>query len=119
MCVKIISPEVTQEFNPAQLLELQTCGAKEILVNYDPSDNRINCFLNQMERICQNGIDFDVAIKVNPNNHMMGFLLKKKFEKIKHDIDINELAKELTNFHAIADRKLGELSDMCLGKLNE
>lgn len=119
MCIKIIKSEAEQEFDMSEPLEYQIRDAKEIIVSYDPVDPRINSFMDEMERFCANGISCNVAIKVKSNNYMNGIKLERKLETLKRKLDVNEVVKGLTRFHAEADKKLRELHEMCLEKINE
>lgn len=114
MCVKIICTDHEHEFNPNEPLELQVMGAKEIMVSYDPEDTKIDFFVDQMERIVKNGIDCEFDISVDPKNDLNGFRLRRKLEKLKLNLDINEAVKKLTVFHSETDKKIREIAEMCL-----
>src|SRR5271155_3757057 len=107
MCIKIIGSQEL-EFNSAQPLEEQIHDAKEIVVDYDPEDSKIDFFVNEMERFCNTGINCDVEIKVESNNYLDGIKLERRIEKIKQKINVNEVVKGLTKFHYDVDRKLNE-----------
>ena len=120
MCIKIIHSGDEQEFNQFEPLEQQTIGAKEVLVNYDPVDPKIDQFVDEMERFCKTGISCEFDIKVNPNNNLDGFKLRRKLQKIKYQLDVNEAIKKLTTIHAETDKKILEIAEMCmLGETNE
>ena len=119
MCIKIIRPEEQKELDPAEPLELQVEGAKEILVNYDPVDPKIDSFVDEIERLCRNGISCNLDIKVNSNNYLNGIKLERTIEKIKRKLDVNEVVKGLAKFHYDTDRKLNELSQLCMEKIDE
>lgn len=120
MCIKIIGPENSQEFNPSEPLELQVDGANEIFVNYEPSEKKkIKSFVNQMERFFKTGISLNLDIKVNVNNSLDGMRLERIIEDIKRKLDVNEIAKGLSRFHTETDRKLSEMAEMCLEKNDE
>ncbi len=114
MCIKIVRPEEQKEFNPSEPLERQVEGAKQILVSYDPVDPKIGSFLNEMERLCNSGISCNVEIKVNTNNYLNGIRFERKIERIKRKLDVNEVVKAIVNNHLETDRKLNEISEMCL-----
>lgn len=121
MCIKIIGSE-EKEFNPKQPLEQQIENAHRIVVDYDPQDpNVINIsFLHsQMIRLYKNGISCNVDIKINPNNSLHGMKIERQFEKIKLAFDTHEFIKNLAKFQYENDRKLSEMSEMCLGKIDE
>lgn len=119
MCVKIICTDHEHEFNPSEPLENQIMGAKEIVLNYDPYDLKIGSFVEQIESMVKNGISCKVDIKVNANNLLDGIKLERQLEKLKLKLDINEVTKGLTTFHSDIDRRLGEIQEICLGKMNE
>jgi hypothetical protein len=119
MCVKIICNDHEHEFNPLMPLEDQFVGAKEVIVNYDPVDTKIDSFLDEVERLCRTGISCNVDIKVNANNYLNGIKLERHIEKLKLKLDVNEVVKGLTKFHSETDKKLVEIQEICLGRLDE
>ena len=119
MCVKIICSDHEHEFDTSLPLEQQIVGANEIVVSYDPIDPKIPSLVVQMEAMIKNGISCNVEIKVNANNYLSGIKLERTIEGIKKKLDINELAKNLTRFHAEADRKLREISGICMENVDE
>lgn len=119
MCIKIICSESESEFNLAESLEQQIADAKEIVVSYDPMDPKIDCFVSQVECMVKNGASFKADITVKPNNKLDGLKLQRKIEKLKLKLNVNEVVKGLSNLHSETDRKLCEISEMCLGKLDE
>lgn len=118
MCVKIICSDHEHEFDPSWALEKQIIGAKEILVSYEPSDSKIDSFVGQVERMVRNGISFNVDIKVKANNYITRMKFKKQLENLKLKLNVNEIVKNICNFHNHADSKLCEISEM-LEKTNE
>jgi len=117
MCIKIISPEKSLEFNPMEPLEDQVYNAKEILVKYEPNEERkMNSFVREMERMVLSGLSCGAEIKVETNNHLEGVKLERKLDKLKLKLNVNEMVKGLTKFHADLDNKLCELSKLCLEK---
>lgn len=119
MCVKIISPKYAQEFNMAEPLCDQIGDASEIVVDFDPADPKVDCFLVQIETMVKRGITCKADIKVNVNNHLSGLRYERRIESLKRKLDINEVIKGVCNMAADADRKLGELSKLCLGNTDE
>jgi hypothetical protein len=122
MCIKIIRSDDWLEFNPKEPLEKQIVGAKEIVVNYDPKDPLLvntDYLYTQMVKMYKNGISCNVDFRVNANNNLNGIKFERKIEKLKQALDTNEVLKKLTTFHANADKKLAELSEICLRKINE
>lgn len=119
MCIKIIKSDDEQEFSMSEPLENQMDGADEILVSYDPVDPKIDRFLGEVKRLCDNGISCNVQIKVESNNYLNGIKLERELEKLKRKLDVNEVVKGLTKFHADVDKRLRELHEMCVEKINE
>lgn len=116
MCVKIIGSQEL-EFNPSKSLESQVLGAKEIVINYDPSDSKIDSFITQVEKMIKSGISCNVDFKVLANNSLNGIRLERYLEKLKLKLEVNELAKNITISHYNTDRKLSELSKICLREI--
>jgi hypothetical protein len=119
MCIRIVNEQAELEFDPLKPLEEQIAGAKQILVNYDPADSKIDSFVCQMQRIVKNGIDCRVDIKVSTNNLLKGIVLERQLDKLQLEVYMNEAVKELTKYHSNIDRRLNEMSEMCIGKINE
>ena len=119
MCIKIIGPECEKEFDGTEPLENQVAGAEKIVVSYDPLDIRICSFEGQLELMAKNGIDCSAEIEVKSNDYLEGMKLERRLAKLKKCLNTNVVIKELTKFHASADRKLNELADMCLGRNDE
>ena len=118
MCVKIIG-EAIQEFDPKQPLENQIADAKEIVVNYDPYDLKIQSFVDQITSMLRKGISMKAEIKFNANNNLDGIRLERRIDQIRRAFDTNEFIKELTLLHSNTDKKLNEMLNMCMGKVNE
>lgn len=119
MCVKIIGSEKDAEFNPNFPLEQQIVGAKEIFISYDPLDPKIEFFMDQVEDLVKSGISCPTNIKFNANNNLTGIKLERRLERLKRDLSVNEIIKSLSSLHSNVDKKLCELSRMCLEKINE
>lgn len=116
MCIKIIGYEKELEFNTHEPLEHQILGATDIFVNYDPIDPKISCFMDEIERMAEHGISCNAHIKVNNNSYIEGIKLEKRLKKIKTKLHVNEIVKNISLLHTNIDKKLGEISEMCLGK---
>lgn len=119
MCVKIISPENERELNMAKPFSEQIANASEIVVDFDPADPKIDFFLVQIESMVKRGIACKADIRVNVNNHLSGLRYERRIESLKRKLDINEVIKGVCHMAADADRKLGELSRLCLGNTDE
>lgn len=118
MCVKIVS-EVEQEFDPRQPLETQIINATEIVVNYDPYDTKISSFVAQLELMYRNGTSLTADIKVNANNNLDGMRLERHIDKLKMAFDTNEFIKQIALSYSVTDKKLREISNLFMGKVNE
>lgn len=117
MCIKIVRPLAEQEFDTSFPLEQQIAGANEIIIDFDPLDKKIDYFVDKIEKMADTGISCQANIVVNSNNHINGIKLERQMEKVKKKLNVNEVIKGICNFHADADRKLVELSEIC--KKNE
>jgi hypothetical protein len=115
MCVKIIANSNVKELSISKPIEEQIAGAQEILVSYDPIDPKINFFVGEMERLCKNGVSCKLDIKINSNNYVGGMKLQKTLNKIKKNLEINELVKDISKLHSETDKKLSEISQICIG----
>jgi hypothetical protein len=67
MCIKILGKEEV-EFNIDRPLMEQIEGAREIVINFDPLDTKIDFFVDKMEKMAQNGVSCQAYIKVNAKN---------------------------------------------------
>lgn len=119
MCVKIISSENIQEFDPSQPLEIQIKDAKEVFVNYTPTDSKIPSFLRELDKLCSDGMSCNLSFRFKANNNLEGFRMERQLEKIKQNFEVNEIVKSLVNMYAKTDKKLEEMSNCLLGKVNE
>lgn len=119
MCIRIICKDHEHEFNPTEPLENQVIGAHKILINYDPTDLKIPSFEDQIELMVKNGASCKAEIEVNTNNDLDGIRLERRIEKLKLALDVNEAVKKLTLLQADTDRRLSEMSNMCIGKIDE
>lgn len=118
MCIKIIHEQTALEFNMSEPLEPQIAEAKEIIVTYDPVDPKIDSFVDGIENMIKNGFSCLATITVNANNTLNGFRLERKLERLQKKLFINEAMRGLTKFQSETDRKLSEISTICLGKTN-
>jgi hypothetical protein len=114
MCITIVRSHEEVEFEPSQPLEYQVRGAKQVVISYDPDDNGIRSFMEQMDRIVKTGVSCQMNIKVNNNSYLNGQKLDRQLKKLSVDLDVNEVVKVLVNNHLETDRKLNEISEMCL-----
>lgn len=118
MCVKIICSDHEHEFDPNEPLENQIVGAKEVFIDYSPKDSKIPSLFKELERLYSNGINCNVAFKFKTNNNLEGFRMERHLEKIKQTFEINEIVKNLVGMYDKTDKKLEEISNSLLGKVN-
>ena len=116
MCIKIVRSKEEFSYDMSQPLESQIRGSERIVVDYEPSDPAIDKFLDEVERLCKNGITANLNIKFNHNNNLAGAKLKKEMVRLSKDLDINEVIKLMVTAQSEIDRKLEELSSICLDK---
>ena len=112
MCVKIISQNEEKAFDTEKPLEQQIDPTSQIVVNYEPSDVAIMKFLQEMERISQEGIHCSCKITVDDNNFLAGSRLKAQVEKLKSDITVQELMRLAEASYKKANDKLEELAQI-------
>lgn len=113
MCVKIIRTKETVEFDPAQPLELQAKGAKQVIVDYKHEDSQIVSFMEQFERIAKSGMGFQMNIKFNSNHTLEGYRVDRKIESLHKDLELNDIINQMVALTAHAEKQLFELVGMC------
>jgi hypothetical protein len=119
MCIKIIRNKEECLYDPEIPLEEQVRGAKQVVVNYDPTGSATDTFVAQLERIVKSGINCQMNIKVNANNTLNGYRLERKIEQYSKEIDVNEIIHTLVKGQCQSDKILNEMSELCLGRENE
>jgi hypothetical protein len=120
MCIKIIRAEDEIKYDISKPLEEQIVGAKQIVVDYEPNDSSLVNFLCEIERFCQTGVSRTFNIKVKHNNNVGGAKVKSRIASYAKKMSVNEVIKSLTLSYAQTDKKLEELSTICLiGNKNE
>lgn len=119
MCVKIIGPENEYEFDPSQPLEEQIKDAKEVFVSYNPKDSKIPSFIRELDKLCINGTSCKLSFKFKANNNLEGFRMERQLEKIRQNFEVNEIVRSLVTMYTNTDKKLEEISNGLLGKVNE
>lgn len=115
MCIKIIGTE-EKEFDPTEPLQNQVGNASKIVVSYDPYDLKICSFEGQVEQMVRNGVSCKADIEVKTNNFLDGIRLERRLEKLKMRLEVNEVVKSIVSNHQETDRKLREMSNICLGE---
>lgn len=116
MCITIFKSQEEVPYNMNEPLEGQVRGSKKIVIDYEPKDPSIDHFLDEVERLCKNGISANLNIKFNHNNSLNGAKLRKQMDRLTKDLDINELIKIMATTHAETDKKLEEIANHCMGK---
>lgn len=113
MCIKIIKDNVEFSYNIHKPIAEQIQGASQVLVNYKPNDEEIECFLEDIQYAAAAGIDWKVSVKVNYGEFLDGYKLKKQVKKALSDIDMNEIIKLMVLSQHDTDKKLEELYSLC------
>jgi len=120
MCIKIFKSDQPISYDMSRPLEEQIQGSKKIVVDYDPKDESVDKFLDEVERLCKHGISASLNIKFNHNNNLSGARIRKQLDQLSEDLDVNELIKMLSLTYADVDKKLEELHKYCkIGNFNE
>lgn len=114
MCIRIIRSHEEVEFEPTEPLEYQVRGAKEVVISYDPKDNRIQSFMDQMDRIVKSGVGCQMNIRVNSNHTLNSYRFERQIAQASYDLDLNKAIKILVNAHNETDKKLSEMQQLCL-----
>lgn len=115
MCIKIIRNDVEIEYDPEKPLEVQAANSTQIVIDYRPEDLSIGRFVNEVQRICQNGIDCNLNISVKTNNILKGAKLKRSMGVLEFDLKVNDLIKLLAVAQSDTDRRLEEMVNYCKG----
>ena len=113
MCVKIIKNKKEVAYDSSRPLEEQI-GDGKVVVDYQPEDPAIGKFVDEVERICQNGIACNLNIVVKTNNILKGARVKRKAEALEFQLKLNDLIKLMAIGQAKADSKLEELANYCM-----
>lgn len=119
MCIKIINAHQEIPYDTSKPLEDQLNGSDQIVINYEPFDNKIDKFLAEVERVVKTGIDTKLVIKVTHNDSVFGFKVKQQLKRATNDIALNEIIKLMVLSHCNIDRKLEDLANTFNGKCNE
>lgn len=110
MCIKI--NEI--EYDTSTPLEEQLGDSNQIVIDYHPEDSSIDKFVGEVERICKNGVSCNLNIEVLTNNILRGAKVKKHTKALELDLKVNNLIKLMATAQSQADKKLEEMSEMCL-----
>ena len=116
MCVKILLDNSEVPYDCNLPLEMQVVNATEVRVNYQPNDVEVEKFLQEVERCAKSGCDLKMKVKICYNDFLAGFKMKKQLRRALSDISFNEIIKLMVLTQSEADRKLEELSTICLNR---
>jgi len=120
MCITIVKTKNEIPYDITRPIEEQIRGSKQVVINYEPNDPSIEHFLNEVERICQNGIACSLNIKVIHNNYINGARTSKKSKQLEMELRLNDIVKIMSTSFYNNDKKLEELANLCLNrKYNE
>jgi hypothetical protein len=114
MCIKIITESSEIEYDANTPLEEQLAESNRIVIDYHPEDLSIDKFVGEVERICKNGVTCNLSIEVLTNNILRGAKVKKHAQALELDLKMNNLIKLMVMAQSHADKKLEEMSEMCL-----
>ena len=113
MCIKIVKSTEEISYDTNRSLEEQLKGSNKVVINYEPKDPSIDHFLDEVERLCKNGITANLNIQFNHNNHLKGAKVKKEIIKLSNGMDLNEIIKFMTLAQSDTDKKLEEMAEFC------
>lgn len=109
MCVKLVQDQIETSYDADVPLEDQIGECTKIVVNYDPSDDKIDKLLLELHRFSKTGVTVKLDVEVNHNNYILGAQVKQMLQKATNDISINEVVKTMVLSHIELDQKLAEL----------
>ncbi len=113
MCVKIFKNQNEYKYDSNKSFDSQIEGSTQIVVSYEPNDKNIEHFLKEVQNCVLSGINPQLNIKVEYNNFLSGFKMKKTISKTLGDICLNEVIKMIVISQNEMDKKLEELANMC------
>lgn len=113
MCIKIVRLKEEVSYDVNTPLEEQLRGSKQVVINYEPKDPSIDKFLDEIERLCKNGISAKLNIHFNHNNNLSGVRIRNEMLKLSKGLDLNEVIKIMTMIQVEADKKLEEIANYC------
>jgi|SRR5581483_1379266 len=113
MCIKIVRTKEELVYDSSKPIEEQIRGAKQIVINYEPSDPDLNRFLDEVERLCKTGVSAQMNIKVVHNDYLNGAKTKKEILHMVNDLKFNEVIKAMVKGQHETDKRLEELLNLC------
>lgn len=114
MCIRIVKLKEETAYDSSRPLEEQIKGSREVLVDYNPTDSSVDHFLSEVERLCKTGVTASLNIKFKHNNNLSGARIGKQMRKIANGLDLNEFIKSIALLQSEADKRLEEMSALCL-----
>jgi hypothetical protein len=115
MCVNIVTQKRKIKYNTDKPLEEQIGKCNRVVVDYNQEDKDVLIFMKELERIVKNGISVDLNVQVIHNDNIKGFRAKKRIDKLKNDLDINDIIKYMVKSQKEVDEKLNDLINCCVG----
>lgn len=112
MCVKLVKDNISQSFDPSGDFLEQTKNCTEVIVQYQPDDEEIKKFLQEMQKCAKNGTSLEFDVSVNYGDYLSGFRTKKEIRRALSDISLNEIIKLMTLSQHNAAKKLEEISEL-------
>lgn len=113
MCVRILGTNSNIKYDSSVPLEEQIKNSEKVVITYEPKDTDITKFIDEVERLCKQGISADIAIEVLHNNHLNGAKAKKQMKRLMKDLELNKAVKLLVKMQSNMDNSLEELSNFC------
>jgi hypothetical protein len=114
MCIKIFNSANEVEYDMDKPLEDQVGQSNKIVIDYSLEDTSIEKFVDEVERICKNGVTCNLNIEVMTNSILKGAKVKRQTKALEFDLKLNDLIKLMTMTQFNADKKLEEMSELCL-----
>jgi hypothetical protein len=108
MCVEIIKPEETVSYRLDLPFQEQVCDSKEVLIDCDTNCEKVQGFLDEVQKACQCGQNIGFKIKLTNLNDLQLF---KKTKKLNNDLLVNDIIRHIVDVYNKTDNKLRELSD--------
>lgn len=113
MCVRMVRNNIPCSFDPQGDFLEQTKNCSEVIVQYQPDDEEIKKFLQEMQKCAKNGTSIDFEVTVDYGSYLSGFRTKKEIKRALNDISLNEIVKLMTLSQHNAAKKLEEISEIC------
>jgi hypothetical protein len=114
MCVIIKKIDHDVEYDSSFPLNTQIETNDQLFIDYKENCADVESLLKEIERLRFSGEMPECDIKVNYNNTLCGFKLKKQMDKIKNDINVSELIKLMVLSYQNTNKKLEDLINACV-----